>query len=92
MESLYKGFKIYRHNTEKTVSVWLNGSCMESGFVSTHKTRAWVDSYLMRGACEHYGPNHSCEEYLDCCDCGGSECGCCYCWTCNACHTCLNTE
>jgi hypothetical protein len=30
---------------------------------------------------------------LSCCDCGGAECGCAYCWSCNACDSCreLNT-
>ena len=32
----------------------------------------------------------SCEEAFNCCDCGGNECGCAYCWSCNACDTCLN--
>jgi hypothetical protein len=25
----------------------------------------------------------------DCCDCGGYDCGCAYCWSCNACDACL---
>jgi hypothetical protein len=37
-----------------------------------------------------------CEEYYNCCDCGGIDedatCGCAYCWSCNACEDCLNEE
>lgn len=34
----------------------------------------------------------TCEEILTCCDCGGNDCGCIYCWSCNACEDCLNSE
>lgn len=35
----------------------------------------------------------SCRELFDCCDCGGNECGCRECFSCNACEHCLeNTE
>lgn len=30
-----------------------------------------------------------CERMFDCCDCGGNDCGCCYCFSCNACDSCL---
>jgi len=33
--------------------------------------------------------NHDCSVMFDCCDCGGYDCGCAYCWSCNACETCL---
>lgn len=29
-----------------------------------------------------------CSELYNCCDCGGNECGCAYCWSCNACDIC----
>lgn len=29
-----------------------------------------------------------CEELYNCCDCGGNDCGCPYCWSCNACESC----
>ena len=36
-------------------------------------------------------PENTCEYYYDCCSCGGgSDCGCSYCWDCNACEDCLN--
>lgn len=31
----------------------------------------------------------SCSELYDCCDCGGNDCGCAYCFSCNACEYCL---
>lgn len=34
----------------------------------------------------------NCSEIYNCCDCGGSDCGCGYCWSCNACDDCLNEE
>lgn len=34
----------------------------------------------------------TCEEIYTCCDCGGNDCGCAYCWSCNACEECLNDE
>lgn len=30
-----------------------------------------------------------CRGLNDCCDCGGNECGCAYCFSCNACESCL---
>ena len=30
----------------------------------------------------------SCEDLYNCCDCGGTNCGCPGCWTCNACKVC----
>ena len=33
-----------------------------------------------------------CSAYYTCCDCGGNECGCAYCWSCNACESCLNAD
>lgn len=31
-----------------------------------------------------------CTDLFNCCDCGGEECGCTYCWSCKACDECLN--
>ena len=30
-----------------------------------------------------------CYELFNCCDCGGNNCGCQYCFSCNACDNCL---
>lgn len=30
----------------------------------------------------------NCEKLFDCCDCGGKDCGCGYCWACKACENC----
>lgn len=32
---------------------------------------------------------YSCGELYNCCDCGENECGCEYCFSCNACENCL---
>lgn len=34
----------------------------------------------------------TCEDLYNCCDCGGVECGCPYCWSCNACDTCKDED
>lgn len=34
----------------------------------------------------------TCEDFYDCCDCGGNDCGCAYCWSCNACEECLSED
>lgn len=36
--------------------------------------------------------NCNCSEIYNCCDCGGNDCGCAYCWSCNACEDCLNED
>lgn len=33
---------------------------------------------------------YSCSELYDCCNCGGSGCGCAYCFSCHACEYCLS--
>lgn len=39
--------------------------------------------------CEHEtSTGLTCEDLFDCCDCGGNDCGCIYCWSCNACDHC----
>ena len=42
-------------------------------------------------ACENTsdGTTQDCREISDCCDCGGSNCGCRGCFSCNACDACL---
>lgn len=32
----------------------------------------------------------NCGDLYDCCDCGGNNCGCRYCFSCNACEDCLS--
>lgn len=31
---------------------------------------------------------YQCAALFNCCDCGGEDCGCSYCWSCNACTEC----
>lgn len=38
--------------------------------------------------CENENNGCTCEDLFDCCDCGGNDCGCAYCWSCNACEIC----
>lgn len=33
-----------------------------------------------------------CFSVFTCCDCGGKDCGCRYCWSCRACDSCLQHE
>lgn len=33
-----------------------------------------------------------CVDIYNCCDCGGLDCGCYYCWSCNACDHCKSVE
>lgn len=35
---------------------------------------------------------NGCSEHYNCCDCGGSGCGCRGCFSCNACDSCLNDD
>ena len=62
----------------------------------------WYSSYINNKTMEVVMPENQCEqleygectcsEMYNCCDCGGVDCGCPYCWSCNACATCLNQE
>lgn len=38
------------------------------------------------------GNKYDCSELYNCCDCGGNDCGCGYCFSCNACENCLLEE
>ena len=40
------------------------------------------------GMCENEDRGDNCEELYNCCSCGGVDCGCRYCWDCNACDEC----
>lgn len=33
-----------------------------------------------------------CHDHYNCCDCGGNDCGCGYCFSCNACDYCKSGE
>ena len=43
---------------------------------------------------DKHGKFLTCSDMFNCCNCGKSEdgCGCKYCFSCNACSTCLNEE
>ena len=40
--------------------------------------------------CEHVktGSKYQCTEIFNCCNCGGNDCGCGYCFSCKACDYC----
>lgn len=41
--------------------------------------------------CEHLqNSKYDCSNLYNCCDCGGNNCGCAYCFSCNACEFCLD--
>jgi hypothetical protein len=37
-------------------------------------------------------PEHDCSYLYTCCDCGGHDCGCHQCFSCNACENCLEED
>jgi len=41
---------------------------------------------------EIIAPECHCYDNFNCCDCGGNDCGCRYCFSCNACDKCLSKE
>lgn len=45
---------------------------------------------LEKAECEWLEGNQTltCNELYNCCACGGNECGCAYCFDCNACEVC----
>jgi len=38
--------------------------------------------------CFNYDGHNDCSTLYNCCDCGGNDCGCRYCFSCNACSHC----
>ncbi len=44
--------------------------------------------------CEHSddGGKTTCSDMYNCCSCGGNDCGCRYCFDCNACEECLGDD
>lgn len=41
---------------------------------------------------KYKGVDQQCHSLFNCCDCGGNECGCSYCFSCKACDFCLKEE
>ena len=69
------------------------------------KTDPKLKEYFEACKCEHKGISHmawnhtekkfyvsECGTMYDCCDCGGENCGCAYCFSCHACESCLSEE
>jgi len=49
---------------------------------------AKLDNVVDSNACEYAHDGMTCADSFNCCDCGGHDCGCSYCWSCNACENC----
>lgn len=41
--------------------------------------------------CDYYQDGMDCYQMFNCCSCGGNNCGCRYCFDCNACDVCMNS-
>ena len=41
---------------------------------------------------KYKGVEENCSNLFNCCNCGGNDCGCRYCFSCNACEFCLKEE
>lgn len=66
---------------------------MENQFISLQMAKeAKKDAkrIILNSNCENIkaGSKYPCTEAFNCCDCGGNECGCAYCFSCNACDYC----
>ncbi len=45
---------------------------------------------ILNNMCEEMGDTgRGCDSHYNCCDCGGNNCGCAYCFSCRACSHCL---
>lgn len=74
-------FQTENMQVEMDEDCWKIWNSRPAGFDDRHK----------QSECERVlEGNSKCENIYDCCDCGGNECGCAYCWSCNACDTCRN--
>ena len=38
------------------------------------------------------GERQTCSNLYNCCNCGGNNCGCIYCFSCRACEVCMTEE
>ncbi|MFL7013635.1 hypothetical protein [Enterovibrio norvegicus] len=46
---------------------------------------------ILNDQCEELdNSGHGCSDNYNCCDCGGHNCGCAYCFSCHACPHCLD--
>lgn len=48
--------------------------------------------YTEKKECLNKTDKHDCSTLFNCCSCGGNDCGCPYCWDCNACENCLEDD
>lgn len=75
----------------------INGGWLVSAIIGGYRVKRQYYDYTEQEAIEMFREentlnksNCNCAEIYTCCDCGGNDCGCAYCWSCNACDDCLN--
>ena len=63
-------------------------------FYDFHEANNFTKEYNRTNVCENIqdGGKYKCEDLYNCCDCGGDDCGCGGCFSCNACIVCLTIE
>lgn len=57
---------------------------------SAEYSKAHIQENILDDMCENLRADGglNCHELFDCCDCGGNNCGCGYCFSCNGCSEC----
>lgn len=83
---LYVENKGYSFNLENKIN--LNVASFKS-IGGAERVKAHILE-ILNDMCENLNSDITadCSELYNCCDCGGNECGCAYCWSCNACSEC----
>jgi len=51
-----------------------------------------ADQCAFIGEYQGHENERTCRDLFNCCDCGGNECGCRECFSCNACDYCLENN
>ncbi|EKO3607081.1 hypothetical protein M6C35_001989 [Vibrio metschnikovii] len=68
-------------------------ACAISPAFKTHDAHDRVERGILdilNDMCEEMdNSGRGCSEFYNCCDCGGNQCGCAYCFSCRACDHCL---
>lgn len=57
-----------------------------------HYQRGFYMVYTEKKECLNKSDKHDCSTLFNCCSCGGNDCGCPYCWDCNACENCSEND
>lgn len=53
-----------------------------------------TEGRMVKGICLQldFAGSMCCDDQYDCCNCGGNDCGCAYCFSCKACDVCKNNR